>query len=127
MRALCLLAVALCVLVATACSVAAENPALPAWVQARISQYEGLPAANPPRAILRTSYQGRTAYFVTSTCCDIPSELYEESGQLICFPSGGFAGGDGRCPGFALPPNSATVWRDARPPQSRAAPASGGK
>jgi hypothetical protein len=86
-----------------------------------------LPVANPPRAILRTTYAGRTVYFVSATCCDIPSELYEESGALICFPNGGFAGGDGRCPGFTLSPDSATVWRDARTPATRAQPSSGGK
>lgn len=110
--------------VASGCTATSGPPAEPAWLQARISQFSHLPAANPPRAVLRTIYAGRTVYFVTPTCCDIPSELYEESGQLICFPSGGFAGGDGRCRDFTLSPNSATVWRDTRAP-TRDAPASG--
>jgi hypothetical protein len=96
-----------------ACSVLPPPPH-PGWVQARIAGFERLPVANPPRAILRFVHAGRTVYYVTSTCCDIPSELYEESGQLLCFPGGGFAGGDGRCPGVVPPANAVTVWRDTR-------------
>jgi hypothetical protein len=121
-----LLACALSIVSASACTVVVATSSQPAWVQATISRYAGLPVASPPRAILRTTYSGRTVYFVTATCCDIPSELYEESGELICFPDGGFAGGDGRCPSFTLPPNSVTVWRDARSAKARDA-ASGGR
>ena len=102
------------------------EPAQPAWLRARIAQFEQLPPANPPRAVLRTTYAGLPAYFVTETCCDIPGELYDEAGQLLCYPTGGFAGGDGRCPSFALPPNSPVLWRDGRALNGRA-PASAGK
>ncbi len=91
----------------------------PAWLQARIAQAESLARSSPPRAILRTTYQGRTVYYVSATCCDIPSELYDDKGVLLCYPDGGFAGGDGRCPAFTLQPGSVTVWRDQRPASTR--------
>jgi hypothetical protein len=100
--------------------------ALAPWLQAKIAQFESGAPASPPRAILQAVDQGRTVYYVTPTCCDIPSELYDEGGSLLCFPDGGFAGGDGRCPTFRLPGNAATVWRDQRaaPVRGPAAPAS---
>lgn len=88
--------------------------AQPSWLAVKIAQIEQLPVAQPARAIHRVEYQGRAAYLVTPTCCDIPAELYEESGQLICYPFGGFAGGDGRCPGVSAVPTSAPLWQDKR-------------
>jgi hypothetical protein len=98
----------------------------PAWLRAKFAQFETAAPASSPRAILQAVYQGRTVYYVTPTCCDIPSELYDEGGKLLCFPDGGFAGGDGRCPAFRLPGNAATVWRDQRaaPVRGPSAPAS---
>ena len=103
-----------------ACAFAVESDRAP-WLQSKISEYERLAPANPPRAILRGTYQGKTVYYVTPTCCDIPSELYDERGALLCYPSGGFAGGDGRCRTFSLPASAPAVWRDLR----RAQPSSG--
>ena len=85
------------------------------WLASKIAGFERSAPSSPPRAILRTTYQDKTAYYVTPACCDIPSELYDEQGALLCFPDGGFAGGDGKCPGFALAGNPREVWRDARP------------
>ena len=60
-------------------------------------------------------YQGKAAYYVSSACCDIPSELYDATGSLVCYPDGGFAGGDGRCPSFTFLANTVSVvWRDDR-------------
>lgn len=86
----------------------------PVWLQSKISQFESLAPSSPPRAILRTTYGGKTVYYVTPACCDIPSELYDDHGALLCFPNGGFAGGDGRCPAFVLSDATSTVWRDRR-------------
>jgi hypothetical protein len=89
--------------------------AQPAWLKARIAEYQSVPPLNPPRSILRTTYRDKPAYYVSSACCDIPSELYDESGALICYPDGGFAGGDGKCPGFRFVESaSSLVWRDER-------------
>ena len=101
-------------LLAQACAALAEESTRPPWLAEKITELSRLPVGNPPRRILRVSYQGRTAYYLTPTCCDIPSELYDEGGKLACYPSGGFAGGDGRCPGFALPDDPVIIWSDPR-------------
>ena len=89
--------------------------AQPTWLQRKIAEYQNLPPFNPPRSIVRATYQGKTVYYVSAACCDLPSELYDERGTLVCYPDGGFAGGDGRCPLFATFGQSiSTVWRDDR-------------
>jgi hypothetical protein len=94
--------------------VAAKGP--PAWLQKKIAHFQKLPLANPPRSVWRTAYEGQPAYYLPAICCDIPSELYNARGQLLCYPSGGFAGGDGRCPGFNFDEATATpIWQDRRP------------
>lgn len=99
------------------CAQAPPSPSLPsppAWLQAKIAEYRRLPPSNPPRRIVRTTHEGRTVYYVFPTCCDIPSELYDDEGRLMCRPSGGFAGGDGKCPTFTLANSATPVWRDTR-------------
>jgi hypothetical protein len=94
---------------------AGDADALPAWIKDRAAQLEALPAGRPPRAIFRASYEGKPVYYLTPTCCDIASELYDADGKLLCYPSGGFAGGDGRCPTFAPDEKRMRlVWRDKR-------------
>jgi hypothetical protein len=90
-----------------------ENPA---WVTALIRKLSGEPVANPPAAILRYEYKGRTVYYLTPRCCDVPGDLYDAGGQLICHPDGGITGaGDGRCTDFvAERKNEHLVWRDPR-------------
>jgi len=107
--------VCLCLDASTVARPPDEAP-MPAWLAAKVAEYQRLPPFNPPRSIVRTQYRGKAAFHISPACCDIPSELYDEQGQLLCFPSGGFAGGDGRCPGFMLDESQATlVWRDSRP------------
>jgi hypothetical protein len=101
-------------LCASGCAVAESEPA-PAWLKERETQLEALPAGRPPRAIYAAVHDGKPVYYLTPTCCDIPSELYDADGKLLCFPSGGFAGGDGRCPAFvADEKRMRLVWRDKR-------------
>lgn len=63
-----------------------------------------LAAENAPIQVddyyFETTYKGRPAYYFPPKCCDIPSQLLDEHHKLICYPSGGFAGGDGKCPQF---------------------------
>ena len=107
----------LLVLAAAGCATATAN--LPAPVRDRIEEFQAVPPAQPPRSVYRTTYRGQPAYFVTSACCDIPSELYDERGTLICYPGGSILGGDKRCPGFSLPASATLVWQDKRQPQRR--------
>lgn len=87
------------------------------WLQARIWEFQSLPVANPPRTISKAVYEGKTVYYISAACCDIPSQLFDEDGKLICHPSGGIAGGgDGKCKQFVLDkPALSTVWQDTRP------------
>jgi hypothetical protein len=88
---------------------------LPSWLTAKINEFSRLPVTNPPRSVLQVTYRGKPVYFIPPQCCDIPSELYDADGNLLCYPSGGFAGGDGRCPGFALSGQRVTrIWSDRR-------------
>ena len=89
---------------------------VPRWMQVKIAQLEAMPPGSPPRAIRLVTYQGKKAYYLTPTCCDIPSELLDRSGALICNPDGGFLGHDAKCPAFALPPQAPVVWEDSRRP-----------
>lgn len=107
----------LALLMCTALTADADTlkPDTPRWLQAKIAKYEKLPAFSPPRSIQRTLHQDKTVYYISPACCDIPSELYDEAGALVCYPDGGFAGGDGRCLGFVSGgDNAAWVWRDGR-------------
>ncbi len=73
------------------------------WLQIKIWDYQSKPVSNPPRSIIKTTFEGKPVYYVPAVCCDIPSELYAEDGKLICYPSGGITGnGDGKCPKFRI-------------------------
>ena len=102
-------------LAATAAAQDAAPAPRPPWLDQKIAGYQKLPPFSPPRSILRAKYAGKPAYYVSPACCDIPSELYDEGGSLLCYPDGGFAGGDGRCPSFSFVDNPpSVVWRDDR-------------
>ncbi len=88
-------------------------PGLPAWLAARVADYDAQPARTAPAAVFALPWQGSTAYLVTAACCDQYNPLYDARGVLVCHPSGGFTGrGDGKCPA-PLPPDAQRreVWR----------------
>lgn len=87
------------------------------WLQVKIWEFQSQPVANPPRVVSKAVYEGKTVYYIAPVCCDIPSQLFDEDGKLICYPSGGIAGGgDGKCKSFVLDkPALTTVWQDTRP------------
>jgi hypothetical protein len=97
-----------------ACS---ANPAARApWINALIARYEAEPVANPPHRVLSYRYREQTVYYVPPSCCDQPSTLYDQSGEVVCAPDGGLTGrGDGRCEDFSrLRSDEALVWADPR-------------
>jgi hypothetical protein len=98
----------------SACS---ANPAarMP-WVDALIARFEAEPVANPPHRILSYRYREQTVYYVPPSCCDQPSTLYDQIGEVLCSPDGGMTGrGDGRCEDFSrLRSDEALVWADSR-------------
>ena len=91
----------------------ADNPA---WLQTLIAQIASEPVTNPPSSIVRYRYNGATVYYRPSRCCDIFSDLYNQTGTLVCHPDGGIAGnGDGKCADFlASRTDEQVVWRDSR-------------
>jgi hypothetical protein len=88
----------------------------PIWLKNKISQFESERVSNPPRQIYKTTYQGKTVYYIPPICCDIYSDLYNASGNLICHPDGGITGrGDQRCTDFINTPDSKKIlWQDKR-------------
>lgn len=97
------------------CAPAISND-LPPFVLALIESHESAPVANPPASIWRYKYKGRVVFYVPPSCCDVPSELYDSDGNLICGPDGGLTGrGDGKCPDFfELRTEESRVWKDPR-------------
>jgi hypothetical protein len=96
------------------------------WLQVKIWDYQNKPVSNPPRRIIKTTFEGKPVYYVPAICCDIPSQLYAEDGALMCYPSGGFTGaGDGKCPKFKLEyldNKTDIVWEDKRKPAASSTP-----
>jgi hypothetical protein len=86
---------------------------VPAKVTSLIHELKTQSPPNSPDYIARYDYQGAMVYYVPPRCCDIFSDLYDASGQLICHPDGGLAGhGDGRCPDFlSRRTNELILWR----------------
>jgi hypothetical protein len=108
-------------------NISAKLDATVPWLQIKIWDYQSKPVSNPPRSIIKTSFESKPVYYVPPVCCDIPSELYAEDGTLMCYPSGGITGnGDGKCPKFRIEyldntKNSkdnkvSVVWQDKRKP-----------
>ncbi|MEZ5522694.1 MAG: hypothetical protein R3F08_14625 [Dokdonella sp.] len=97
-----------------ACS--ANPPARAAWIDGLIAHFEAEPVANPPHRIVQYRYHDKTVYYVPPSCCDRPSTLYDESGEVVCSPDGGFTGrGDGRCTDFAAKrSDEVLIWSDPR-------------
>jgi len=99
---------------------------LPQWVERLVQEYEQAPVANPPLSISRCEYRGQTVYYVPPRCCDIPSSLFTEEGESLCYPDGGMDGqGDGTCTDFFTEKKDCdVVWQDERswPPEGNANP-----
>ena len=75
-------------------------------------EYLGLAASGDPSVNIRPA-EPKWLLIKNPRCCDIPSEVYDEKGALLCYASGGFAGGDGRCPGFSTE-GMTLLWQDPR-------------
>ena len=93
-----------------------DGEPLPTWLPVLIQQLESQPVANPPAFIARYEYRDGVVYYILPRCCDIPSNLYNAAGTIVCHPDGGFSGaGDGRCADFfTARSNEKVLWRDPR-------------
>ena len=88
----------------------------PAWLAQLIATFTAGEVADPPITISEYVYNGAAVYFVPQRCCDIFSDLYDDSGVLIAHPDGGIAGtGDGRASDFSTSARFVrVVWEDPR-------------
>ena len=91
-------------------------PPLSPWQTALVRKLENEPVANPPTSLTQYGYKGQVVYYMPQRCCDIFSDLYDASGNIIGHPDGGITGqGDGRVPDFlAERENEFIVWKDER-------------
>ena len=89
---------------------------IPNWVKDLIEKEKMQEVSNPPASFTRCVFKNQVVYYLPSRCCDIPSILYDENGNSICAPDGGFTGkGDGRCPDFFKErKNCEVIWKDYR-------------
>lgn len=110
-----LLIISLVMILLAACSQTGQS-GNPKWVNQLIGQFEKQPVGNPPLSIWRYDYNSQTVYFVPAHCCDIPSVVYDASGNVLCYPDGGITGkGDGRCDDFFdQRSHEQLIWQDAR-------------
>jgi hypothetical protein len=85
---------------AAGCSVSEQDDSImPAWLVARIIDYEKGPADSAPTEIWKITHHGKPAYYFIQPCCDSFNPVYDTAGVEICNPTGGIAGhGDGKCP-----------------------------
>lgn len=98
------------------CAKLALPSGTPSCIRAKIKEIQSEKVRNPPGSIWQYEYKGQTVYYVTSYCCDFPSQLYDTNCNLICSPDGGYTGkGDGKCPEFfAERKNEKLIWKDDR-------------
>ena len=105
----------LCAALALVTPAAAGAPDLPDWLAARLRATTAGPAGDRPSRVARYEYRGGTVYYLPPRCCDIPSELHDAAGDLLCRPDGGFVDGDAHCPDFlARRRGGEIVWGDGR-------------
>ncbi len=84
------------------------------WLKNLIRQLRQEESANPPAKIYRYTYKGEVVYHLTGRCCDLPGQVYDISGNVICEPDGGITGkGDRRCTDFFETRSDETlIWED---------------
>jgi|TARA_B110000967_G_C18826839_1_gene531848 hypothetical protein len=89
---------------------------IPKCIQEMIVKISTKEVANPPILIYSYIYNEQTVYYITSKCCDIPSNLYNQDCNRICSPDGGFTGkGDMKCTDFFKKrTEEKLVWKDER-------------
>ena len=89
---------------------------IPKCIQEMIVKISTKEVANPPILIYSYIYNEQTVYYITSKCCDIPSNLYNQDCNRIFSPDGGFTGkGDMKCTDFFKKrTEEKLVWKDER-------------
>jgi len=80
---------------------------LPLWIVDMIVE-DGI----RPFVIYEGTYHNETAYYIPWPFPDWFNDLYNQTGELLCSPDGGYTGkGDGKCPDFSRD-NFEVVWEN---------------
>lgn len=100
------------------CSAAVSPQAMPDWLRAKIEGFTAAPQGSAPDRVLSAQLEGRQYFYIPGACCDQFNGLYDESGQYLCAPDGGFSGrGDGKCSDASrqvMGEKMHPVWQDPR-------------
>ena len=92
----------------------------PLWLKEKIAELEKQKPHQAKSIITEYIYNGKKVYYIPADCCDQLNPLCDETGKIICYPSGGFTGkGDSKCLDFK--PTSTEgkiIWEDARQKKS---------
>jgi len=93
-----------------------ETNTIPPCIQQKIEEIKSQKVTNPPTSIYQYTYNKQVVYYITSQCCDLPSNLYDKDCNFICSPDGGFTGkGDGKCTDFFdKRTEGKLIWKDSR-------------
>lgn len=93
-----------------------KNQPYPKFIDSLILKLKNEPVANPPTSISKCLYENKIVYYLPPKCCDQPSVLFNDKGNYICAPDGGFTGnGDGKCDNFfEQRTNCEKIWQDER-------------
>jgi len=93
-----------------------SNDSLPVCITKKIDMIKQEPVWNPPAQVDEYMYKNKQVFLFSSNCCDQYNMLYDNQCNLICAPSGGFAGrGDGKCPDFfETAKHIKLIWKDPR-------------
>ncbi len=88
----------------------------PKWLQEKIAELEKQKPHQAKSFIKEYQFNGIKVYYIPADCCDQLNPLYDESGKIICHPSGGITGrGDGKCPDFKpAASDGKLIWEDSR-------------
>lgn len=89
---------------------------IPAWLNDLIEKEKNGPVANPHASLSKCTYRNQNVYYLPPRCCDVPGSVYNDKGDVICSPDGGFTGkGDGKCTDFFNTRKDCVIlWKDAR-------------
>lgn len=100
----------------TSKSVTTSNSNDSTWLKDLIKQEEDNPVASPPASLSKCTYSNQIVYYLPPRCCDVPSIVYNDEGDVICSPDGGLTGnGDGKCTDFFnARKDCVVVWKDTR-------------
>ncbi len=89
---------------------------LPVCVKVLIEKMKSEPVTNPPSKVYSYRYHGKKVFYVPAICCDMFSDLYNDSCRIMGHPDGGFTGrGDGNFRDFdTARSQQKLLWEDTR-------------